>query len=134
MRFSIVPLLGLALAISCEKTSPLAPGDAGPSFAKHQTEHTDSRDGEFEIRGFEGCFGELVVVTGTLRFKEHTVTSTETGNVDHSSPVPIRWRRIRPACHPTRRNLPITSSGPGRCATRLRSSGVGKVRETPSWS
>jgi hypothetical protein len=25
------------------------------------------------------------VVTGTVRFKEHTVTSTETGNVDHST-------------------------------------------------
>jgi len=27
----------------------------------------------------------LVIVTGTLRFKEQAVTSTETGNVDHSS-------------------------------------------------
>jgi hypothetical protein len=55
----------------CDKTSPLAPGDASFSFAKHQTEHTDSRDGEFEIRGFEGCFGELVVVTGAAyKFKE----------------------------------------------------------------
>jgi hypothetical protein len=35
--------------------------------------------------GFEDCFGELVIVTGTLRFKEQAVTSTETGNVDHSS-------------------------------------------------
>jgi hypothetical protein len=26
-----------------------------------------------------------VIVTGTVRFKEHTMTSTETGNEDHSS-------------------------------------------------
>jgi len=73
--------------MGCDKTSPLTPTETSPAFQKHQTEHTDSRDGEFEIRGFEDCFGELVIVTGTLRFKEQAVTSIETGNVDHSSVI-----------------------------------------------
>ena len=52
-------------------------------FAKHEITHLDERGSTFELRGLEGCFGEFVIVTGTLRYKEHTMTSPETGNQDH---------------------------------------------------
>ena len=77
----------------CDQTSPLAPVETsslapietGPAFARHEIDRIDDRNGTFELRGLEGCFGELVIVTGTVRFKEQTMTSTETGNEDHSS-------------------------------------------------
>ena len=77
MRSALVSLLGLALALGCDQTAP--------AFAKHEIIHIDDRNGTFELRGLEGCFGELVIVTGTLRFKQHTMTSTQTGNDDHTS-------------------------------------------------
>jgi hypothetical protein len=83
MRFSSVALLGLALAMGCDRTSPTGPAETDPSFAKHDITHIDDRSGTFELRGLQGCFGELVIVTGTVRYKEHTMTSTETGNQDH---------------------------------------------------
>ena len=49
MRLFVVPLLGLALAMGCDQTSPVAPSETSPAFGRHQTEHTDSRDGEFEM-------------------------------------------------------------------------------------
>jgi hypothetical protein len=85
VRSSSVALLGLVLALGCDRTSPTAPAEIGPSYAKHEITHIDDRGGTFELRGLQGCFGELVIVTGTLRYKEHTMTSTETGNQDHTS-------------------------------------------------
>ena len=85
MRSSLVALLGLVLATGCDRASPLAPAESGPAFAKHDITHLDERTGTFELRGLEDCFGELVIVTGTVRYKEHTMTSTETGNQDHMS-------------------------------------------------
>jgi len=85
MRPPLVALLGLVLALGCDRTSPLAPSDTGPLLARHTITHLDERGGTFELRGLEGCFGELVIVTGTLRYKEHTMTSTTTGNQDHMS-------------------------------------------------
>jgi hypothetical protein len=83
MRFSSVALLGLVLAMSCDRTSPVAPTETDPSLARHDITHIDDRSGTFELRGLEDCFGELVIATGTVRYKEHTMTSTETGNQDH---------------------------------------------------
>ena len=93
MRSSIICLFGLVLALGCDQTSPLAPAETsslapvetGPAFARHEIDHIDETSGTFELRGLEGCFGELVIVTGTVRFKQHAMTSTETGNVDHTS-------------------------------------------------
>ena len=87
MRRSSVALLGLVLALGCDQSSPTAPAETAPSLAKHQILHLDDRSGEFELRGLQGCFGELVIVTGTLRFKEHTMTDLATGNQDHTSLV-----------------------------------------------
>jgi hypothetical protein len=83
MHSSSVALLGLVLAMGCDRTSPTGPAETGPSLAKHEITHIDDRGSTFELRGLEGCFGEFVIVTGTLRYKEHTMTSTETGNQDH---------------------------------------------------
>lgn len=85
MRSSIVPLIGLLLAMGCDHSGSLAPADSGPAFGKHQITHIDETSGTFELRGLTGCFGELVVVTGTVRYKEHTMTDVATGNQDHSS-------------------------------------------------
>ena len=83
MRFSAIPLLGLVLAMGCDKTSPLAPSEMTPAFGKHEIEHIDDKDsGTFGLR-LENCLGELIIVTGGVRYKEHTLTSTETGNQDH---------------------------------------------------
>jgi len=87
MRRYSVALLGLVLALGCDQSSPTAPIATSPSLAKHQILHIDDRSGTFELRGLEGCFGELVIVTGTLRFKEHTMTDPTTGNQDHTSLV-----------------------------------------------
>ena len=87
MRRSSVALLGLALALGCDRSSPTAPAETAPSLARHQILHIDDRSGQFELRGLQGCFGELVIVTGTLRFKEHTMTDPATGNQDHTSLV-----------------------------------------------
>ena len=83
MRFSSVALLGLVLAIGCDRTTPTGPIESGPSFARHQITHLDERTGTFELRGLQGCFGELVIVTGTIRYKQHTMTAPENGNQDH---------------------------------------------------
>jgi hypothetical protein len=83
MRSASVALLGLVLAMGCDQPSPTSPAETDPSFAKHDITHLDERTGTFELRGLQGCFGELVIVTGTIRYKEHTMTSTETGNDDH---------------------------------------------------
>ena len=88
MRSSFVALLGLALAIGCDQPAPTAPADAArvdaaPAFAKHEITHLDERTGTFELRGLQACFGELVIVTGTVRYKEHTMTDPATGNQDH---------------------------------------------------
>ena len=85
MRSSIVPLLGLVLAMGCGQPDTLAPSDAGPAFGKHAISHIDETSGTFELNGLAGCFGEPVVVTGTVRYKEVTMTDIATGNVDHSS-------------------------------------------------
>ena len=85
MRSTIVPLIGLVLAMGCDQPGTLAPSDSGPAFVKHQITHIDETSGTFELRGLSGCFGELVVVTGTVRYKEHTMTDVATGNQDHSS-------------------------------------------------
>ena len=85
MRSSLGALLGLVLAIGCDRTGPLDPAETAPSLARHEITHIDDRGGTFELRGLEGCFGELVIVTGTIRYKEHTLTSAETGNQDHMS-------------------------------------------------
>jgi len=84
MRFFVIPALGLVLAMGCDTSSPVAPAETGPEFDKHVITHIDETSGTFELRGFEGCFGELVVATGTVRFKQHTATSTATGNEDHT--------------------------------------------------
>ena len=92
MRSTLIPLLGLALALGCDQTGPLSPDqtsslvpvEAGPAAVRHDIIHTDDR-GTFELRGLQGCFGELVIVTGKIRIKEHTMTSTTTGNQDHTS-------------------------------------------------
>ena len=73
MRSSLISLLGLVLAMGCDQTSPLAPvetsslasAETGPAFARHEIDHIDESSGTFELRGLEGCFGELVIVTGT---------------------------------------------------------------------
>src|SRR5687768_2880100 len=85
MRSTIAPLIGLVLAMGCDQPGPLAPSDSGPAYARHQITHIDETSGTFELRGLSGCFGELVVVTGTVRYKEHTMTDVATGNQDHSS-------------------------------------------------
>ena len=85
MRFSVVPVLGLVLAMGCDNTSPVAPGEGGPELDKQTILHINEKNsGTFELRGFEGCFGELVVATGTVRFRQHTATSTITGNENHT--------------------------------------------------
>lgn len=81
MRSSSLALLGLVLAMGCD-TSPTGPAET-PLFAKHAITHVDERTATFELRGLQGCFGELVIVTGSVRYKEHTMTSTETANQDH---------------------------------------------------
>ena len=83
MRASAVALIGLVLAIGCDRTSPTAPAETDPLLARHEITHLDERTGQFEPRGLEGCFGELVIVRGTLRYKEHTMTDPATGNQDH---------------------------------------------------
>ena len=83
MRSSSVALLGLVLVMGCDRTNPTGPTEKDPVFAKHEITHLDERTGTFELRGLQGCFGELVIVTGTIRYKEHTMTSPETGNQDH---------------------------------------------------
>jgi hypothetical protein len=85
MRSSIVPLLGLVLAMGCSQPDTLAPSDAGPALGRHAISHIDETSGTFELNGLAGCFGEPVVVTGTVRYKEVTMTDLATGNVDHSS-------------------------------------------------
>ena len=84
MRSTSVALLGLVLAMGCDQPSPTGPAATDPVFAKHDITHIDDRTATFELRGLQGCFGELVIVTGTVRYKEHTMTSTETGNQDHT--------------------------------------------------
>ena len=73
MRSSAAALIGLLLAMGCDRTSPTAPAETDPSLGRHDITRIDERTGEFELRGLEGCFGELVIVRGTLRYKEHTV-------------------------------------------------------------
>lgn len=84
MRSSTVALIGLVLAMGCDRTGPTAPAETDPLLTKHQITHIDERSGQFELRGLEGCFGELVIVKGTLRYKEHTMTDPATGNQDHT--------------------------------------------------
>jgi len=84
MRFTLAALLGLAFATGCDRTGPVDPSEIGPSLAKHDITHIDDRSGTFELRGLEGCFGELVIVTGTVRYEEHTMTDPATGNQDHT--------------------------------------------------
>jgi hypothetical protein len=83
MRSTSITLLGLVLAMGCDRTTPTSPTETDPLFAKHEITHLDERTGTFELRGLQGCFGELVIVTGTIRYKEHTMTAPETGNQDH---------------------------------------------------
>jgi hypothetical protein len=68
-----------------EPLPPQRPAESGPAFARHEITHIDETSGTFELRGLSGCFGEVVVVTGTVRYKEHTMTDVVTGNQDHSS-------------------------------------------------
>jgi hypothetical protein len=84
MRFSAVPLAALVLAIACDQTSPdpVAPVETTPAFQKHQITRIDETSGTFELR-LENCLGELIIVTGTVRYKEHTLTDPATGNNDH---------------------------------------------------
>jgi hypothetical protein len=82
MRFSAVPLFGLVLAMGCDQSSPVAPSETSPAFQKHDITHIDETSGTFELR-LEDCLGELIIVTGSLRYKEHTLTDPETGNQDH---------------------------------------------------
>jgi len=82
MRFSVVPLVGLVLAMGCDQTTPLAPSETNPAFQKHDITKIDETSGTFELR-LEDCLGELIIVTGTVRFKEHTMTDPATGNDDH---------------------------------------------------
>ena len=84
MRFTFVPLIGLVLAMGCDQPAALAPTDTDPSFARHEIGKIDETSGTFELRGLTGCFGELVVATGTVRYKAMTMTDVATGNVDHS--------------------------------------------------
>ena len=84
MRSSTVALIGLVLAMGCDRTGPTAPAETDPLLTRHQITHIDDRNGQFELRGLEGCFGELVIVKGTLRYKEHTMTDPATGNQDHT--------------------------------------------------
>jgi hypothetical protein len=84
MRSSTAALLGLVLAMGCDRSSPTAPVETDPLLARHEITHLDERGGTFELRGLEGCFGELTIVTGTLRYKEHTMTDPSTGNQDHT--------------------------------------------------
>jgi hypothetical protein len=85
MRASALPLLGLLLAVGCDQSGPVAPTDTDPAFGMHEITRIDSRTGTFEFRGLTGCFGELVIATGTVRYKEHTMTDVVTGNEDHRS-------------------------------------------------
>ena len=85
MRSSFVPLIGLILAMGCDQPGSLAPSDSGPALAKHQISHIDETSGTFELRGLTRCFGEPIIATGTVRYKEVTMTDVATGNVDHSS-------------------------------------------------
>ena len=85
MRFSVLPVLGLVLAMGCDNSSPVAPSESPPEFDKQTILHINEKNsGTFELRGFEGCFGELVVVTGGVKFKQHTATSIATGNENHT--------------------------------------------------
>jgi hypothetical protein len=83
MRFSALPLLGLVLAMGCDKATPVAPSETIPAFAKHEHTQIDDKDsGTFGLR-LENCLGELIIVTGSVRYKEHTLTDPATGNQDH---------------------------------------------------
>jgi hypothetical protein len=82
MRFSAVPLLGLVLALGCDQASPVAPSETSPAFQKHDITHIDETSGTFELR-LDDCLGELIIVTGSVRYKEHTLTDPATGNLDH---------------------------------------------------
>ena len=85
MRSPFVALLGFALVLGCDPTAPADPTETAPSLARHDITHIDEHGGTFELRGLEDCFGELVIVTGTVRYKEHTMTDPTTGNQDHTS-------------------------------------------------
>ena len=85
MRFSIAPLIGLVLAMGCDQPGATAPSETGPALAKHEISHIDETSGTFELNGLTRCFGEPIVATGTVRYKEITMTDVTTGNVDHSS-------------------------------------------------
>lgn len=85
MRSSALSLLLLAFAAGCDQAEPLAPADSGPTLGRHRIDRIDETSGTFEIRGFTGCFGELVVATGTVRYRSMDMTDVATGNVDHSS-------------------------------------------------
>jgi hypothetical protein len=82
MRSSVVPLLGLVLALGCDQTTPLAPSETTPAFARHDHTQIDETSGTFELR-LDDCLGELIIVTGSVRYKEHTLTDPATGNQDH---------------------------------------------------
>ena len=86
MRFSAVPLVGLVLAMGCDQSTPdpVAPPETGAAFQRHQITKIDETSGTFELR-LEDCLGELIIVTGTVRYKEHTMTDPATGNNDHQS-------------------------------------------------
>ena len=84
MRLSVVPVLGFVLAMGCEQSSPLAPSQSGPSFKRHEITRTDDKDsGTFELR-LDRCLGERIIVTGSVRFKEHRLTDVETRHEDHT--------------------------------------------------
>ena len=85
MRFTLVLLIGLVLAMGCDQSGPVAPSDSGPAFGKHQISHIDETSGTFVLTGLTRCFGEPIIATGTVRYKEVTMTDIATGNVDHSS-------------------------------------------------
>lgn len=85
MRFSVVPVVALVLAMGCDQTSPdlVAPSQTGPAFQKHEiTKINNKNEGTFELR-LNDCLGELIVVTGSVDYKEHTLTDPATGNQDH---------------------------------------------------
>ena len=120
MRSSLGALPGLVLATGCDRTGPLDPAETAPSLAPHEITHIDDRGGTFELRDLEGCFGELVVVTGTIRYTEHTLTSAETGNQDHMSFTFM-------TAIPVRSHASIVRSG----AKYTRGSGPGSVIASP---
>lgn len=84
MRFSVVPLLGLVLAMGCDQADPVAPIAASPAFQRHEHTNIDETSGTFEVR-LEDCLGELIIGSGTVRYKEHTLTDPATGNQDHQT-------------------------------------------------